>query len=133
LTVTTQRNTRAAREKEDCANGSAVEWEKYRHAVAAFYVAHGHFPRRSSRFPSERRLANWLAVQPSTHGLVSPADRLRGALPLPTVHGHPKQPDPRQPDAKQPEPKQPEQEQRRSGKERHETRPTPHFWRRHDQ
>ncbi|MCU1586095.1 MAG: hypothetical protein JWM49_2651 [Microbacteriaceae bacterium] len=106
--MTTQRSSRVGRE-EDCTNGSAGDWEKYRHAVAAFYVAKGHFPRRSSRFPSERRLANWLEAQPSTHGLVSPADRLRGALPGTTAQGHPKQP--------------------RSGTEDNETRQARrHFW-----
>jgi hypothetical protein len=68
------------RREDDCANASADEWEKYRRAVAAFYVARGHYPRRSSHFPSERRLADWLEAQPSTHGLVSPSDRLRGVL-----------------------------------------------------
>jgi hypothetical protein len=75
----TQHSARDGRE-DDRANGSADEWEKYRRAVAAFYVARGHYPRRSSHFPSERRLAEWLEVQPSTHGLVSTTDRLRGVL-----------------------------------------------------
>jgi hypothetical protein len=68
------------RHGDECANGAADEWERYRRAVAAFYAARGHYPRRSSHFPSERRLAEWLEGQPSTHGLVSPADRLRGVL-----------------------------------------------------
>jgi hypothetical protein len=38
-------------------------WEADRRAVAAFYAAQGRYPRNSSPYPSERRLAAWVETE----------------------------------------------------------------------
>jgi hypothetical protein len=39
------------------------EWEANRRAVGAFYSAQGRYPTLDSPYPSERRLASWVAAE----------------------------------------------------------------------